>query len=307
MRSVVAALTLVISVHAGATGNSRQCGDEGVWLQILGAGGPELDDGHAGPGYLVWMDDRARLLVETGAGTAAGFDRSGAAFADLDAIAFTNLQAHHTSDLPAFIRGSEFSQRDRPLTLLGPDAASDSGHVDTQTFIERLIGPNGAYPALAGFLTYRSDGGYKITTRNVPSTGQRRWARFGTENIRLSSIPVHYGTVPAVAWRVEIGTHAIVFTGNFNNEKNVVPEFAGGADAIVFHHAIHQSSRGNLRDLYVTPRQMGAIAKQAGARMIVLGHRMNRTRGRETQSREAIEANYDGSIIFANDLECWGL
>ncbi len=34
---------------------------------------------------------------------------------------------------------------------------------------------------------------------------------------------------------------------------------------------------------------------------------MNRTRGRETQSREAIEKHYQGSVIFANDMECWGL
>jgi hypothetical protein len=41
--------------------------------------------------------------------------------------------------------------------------------------------------------------------------------------------------------------------------------------------------------------------------MLILGHRMNRTRGRETQTREAIEANYNGPIVFANELECWGL
>ena len=41
--------------------------------------------------------------------------------------------------------------------------------------------------------------------------------------------------------------------------------------------------------------------------MLILGHRMNRTRGRESQSREAIEAHYSGALIFADDLECWGL
>jgi hypothetical protein len=41
--------------------------------------------------------------------------------------------------------------------------------------------------------------------------------------------------------------------------------------------------------------------------MVILGHRMNRTRGRETLTTQAIEAHYQGSLIFANDLECWGL
>ena len=310
MRSIALAVITTVALAGApvfAADNSRQCGGEGVWLQILGAGGPELDDGNAGPSYLVWVDDHARLLVDVGPGAAAAFDRSGASFEDLEAIALTQLKADHTGDLPAFVQGSAFAERDRPLAILGPDANSDPLHLDTATFLDRLIGPQGAYPHLADFLTYKSPGGYKISARNVPSTGQRRWARFGSKHLRLASIPVHHGTVPAVAWRAEIGTHSIVFTGDFNNEKDVLSEFAKGADAIVFHHAIPQSTRGELRDLHLTPRQMGSIAAQTEARMIVLGHRMNRTRGRETQSREAIEENYDGSVIFANDLECWGL
>jgi hypothetical protein len=34
---------------------------------------------------------------------------------------------------------------------------------------------------------------------------------------------------------------------------------------------------------------------------------MSRTRGVESQSEIAIRKAYDGPLIFANDLECWGL
>ena len=34
---------------------------------------------------------------------------------------------------------------------------------------------------------------------------------------------------------------------------------------------------------------------------------MNRTKGRESQTREKIEESYGGYILFANDGECWGL
>jgi hypothetical protein len=40
---------------------------------------------------------------------------------------------------------------------------------------------------------------------------------------------------------------------------------------------------------------------------MILGHRSTRTRGRESISRNAMEDNYKGSILFANDGECWGL
>ena len=98
-----------------------------------------------------------------------------------------------------------------------------------------------------------------------------------------------------------------VFTGDFNNLKNVMPEFAKNADALVATHAIPENARGYQRELHALPSQLGRIAQQADARMLILSHRMNRTRGRESQSRERIEEHYGGHILFANDGECWGL
>lgn len=309
--ALVLALTVVTGavVTGAATGAQAQdapfCGDTGVWIQILGAGGPELDDGRAGPSYLVWIDNQARLLIDTGPGSAAHYDEAGANFNDLDAIALTHLHAAHTADLPAFIEGSIALGRERPLPIFGPSGSDDIP--DTETFISRLIGPMGAFPYLADFLTYKSSGGYKLTPRNVPATGRRRWARFGNEYFRLSAIPVQHGTVPAVAWRVEIGDQLIVFTGDFNNAKNVITEFADGADALVVSHAVPENARGEAKELFAIPSQIGRVADAAGVRMLVLGHRTNRTRGVESHSREAIESHYGGSLLFADDLECWGL
>lgn len=305
LRVSVGFLAAMHPAQARAVAEPPYCGTEGVWIQILGAGGPELDDGQAGSSYLVWLDNHARLLIDTAPGSSLRFDDADADFADLDAIAFTHLHADHAADFPAFVKGSYLVERDRPLTVLGPDAAND--YPSTTTFVERMIGKSGAFPYLADFLSDRAENGYRINARNVPSTGQRRWSRFGTERLRLAAIPVHHGPVPALAWRVEIGGHAIVFTGDFNNQKNVVARFAKNADALVVSHAIPETARGTARNLHATPSQLGRVAKEAGVRMLILGHRMNRTRGRESQSREAIEKAYSGPLIFANDLECWGL
>ena len=118
---------------------------------------------------------------------------------------------------------------------------------------------------------------------------------------------MHHGSVPTLAWRVETQGLSVVFAGDFSNRKNVMAEFAADADALVVSHAEPEHARGEARDRHVTPSQIGRIAEQAAARMVILGHRMNRTRGRESQSREAIEAHYSGALIFADDLECWGL
>lgn len=304
MRNWTFFAALLLCAPSAFASEAPYCGDEGVWIQILGAGGPELHDGDAGPSYLLWIDNQARLLIDAGPGASVRFDEAGAAFEDLDAIAFSQLSANHAADFPAFLDGSRFHSRTRSLPVLGPEGGSSIG---LSTFVERLIGPDGAYPELADFLTVQSRGGYRLSVRGVPATGRRRWARFGNEDLQLAAIPVHHGDVPALAWRVEAQGFSAVFAGDFSNRKNVIAEFAADADALVVSHAEPEHARGEARDRHVTPGQIGRIAEQAAARMLILSHRMNRTRGRESQSREAIEANYGGALIFADDLECWGL
>ena len=303
----VRVLLLGVVSALGATAWAQDvpyCGDEGVWFQILGSGGPGITDQRSAASYLVWIGENARLLVDPGPGTALRFDEGGAAFEDLDAVVFTRLAAQTTSDLPALLEGSIDGDRKRLLPVFGPAAAD----ADSATaLLGRMIGEDGLYPALADFLTFRSRGGYKVSVRDVPATGNRRWAQYGTANLSLAAIPVHHGTAPALAWRVQIGDSAIVFAGSFSNQKNVVAKFAEDADALVVHHAIPEDARGAVRERHAIPSQLGRVAAQAKARMLVLGHRTMRTMGRESASRAAIEAHYDGPLIFANELECWGL
>ncbi len=298
-------LTLLL-IAAGNLRADQACGDTGVWVQILGAGGPEIDDGAGGASYVIWLDNKARAIIDTGPGSSVAFDQSGAKFEDLEVMAFTHLHADHSVDFPAFIQGSSFLERKEPLIVLGPDS-NNPDYPDTETFVQRLIGPQGAYAYLKDFLTSKSSGGYRVRVRNVPSSGKKRWAQFGSEHLSLAAIPVYHGGVPALAWRVDINDQSIVITGDFNNQKNVIPEFAKDTDMLIATHAIPENARGNLRELYALPSQLGRIAKQANATTLVLSHRMNRTRGKESLTRQKIEENYDGYVLFANDGECWGL
>lgn len=281
------------------------CGEEGVWIQTLGSGGEELNDQRSAASYLVWLDTRAVLLVDPGPGSSLRFDEAGADFTDLDAIVFTNLLAQRTADFPGFVAGSRNADRVRPLAVLGPDG--NDTYPSTQEFIERLIGPGGAYAHLAGYLSFSSPGGYKINIREVPATGQRRWAAFGTKDVRLSAVPVHHGDVPSLAWRAEIAGQSVVFTGNFNNRNDIVARFAKDADALVTHLAIPEFARGAVRERFVRPSQIGRIAQRANVRTVFLGHRTTRTLGRESASRAALTEHYAGPLVFANELECWGL
>lgn len=48
---------------------------EGVAVQVLGSGGPEIGDKRASSAYLVWQNGRARALIDMGAGAALRFGR----------------------------------------------------------------------------------------------------------------------------------------------------------------------------------------------------------------------------------------
>lgn len=285
---------------------AQVCGETGVWVQILGAGGAEINDGAAGSSYVIWLDNKARAIIDTGPGSSVAFDQSGAQFEDIEVMAFTHLHADHSADFAAFVEGSASLTRTAPLIVLGPDSAVP-GIPDMSTFVDRFIGAEGVYPHLQDFLTHKSSGGYRIRVRNVPSSGVKRWAQFGSEHLRLAAIPVYHDGVPALAWRVEVGDKSVVITGDFNNQKNVMPKFAKNADMLIATHAIPENARGNQKERYALPSQLGRIAKQADARILVLSHRMNRTRGKESLSRQAIEEHYQGYVLFANDGECWGL
>ena len=279
------------------------CGDDGVWLQILGSGGVEINDDRATASYLVWLDGRARLLVDASSGTALRFGESGAEFRDLDAIVLTKLRASTTADFASLLEGADAAGRKRLLPVFGPA----DGAVTTTGFADRLLGADGLYPYLAHYLGSSSRDGFVLAVRDVPAAGRRRWSGYGTDHIALSSVPVHHGGMPALAWRVRIGGQTLVFAGGFSNRNDLVAGFAEAADVLVVDHAVQEDIRGDLRSYYVRPSQIGRIASRAEARMVVLGHRAWRTRGRESTSRAAIEEHYDGHLILAAEMECWGL
>ena len=300
-------ISMLLSLSAiTARAGSEFCGEKGVWIEILGAGSGEITDGQGSSSYLVWQDDVARLLVDIGSGSKSAFERSGADFTQIEVIALSQLRADHSADLAGYISGSEGEDRELPLLILGP-ASNNPAYPSTTEFVDRLIGPNGVYSYLAHTLTSASKFGYKVRATNVPATGTRRWSRYKSDILSLASIPVNHGDVPTLAWRVEIGGQTIVFAGDFNNDKNSVATFAKDVDALVASHAIPEVSRGALREEFALPSELGKVAAQANARMLILGHRNTRTRGRESISREAMEVSYDGPILFANDNECWGL
>jgi ribonuclease BN (tRNA processing enzyme) len=297
--ALLCASSLAPAVVAAAAGCSRH----GVQVQILGSGGPELEDKRASSSYLVWQDGRPRILIDSGGGSALRFGQAGAHVAQLDAVLFTHLHIDHSADFPALIKSSYFEERKLPLPVYGPPG--NENFPSTTEFVAGLFdGKRGLYRYLADFLTGK-EGGYLLQAHDVALTAREIRTVVSTGDLSLDATQVIHGTVPAIAWRVSMGGTIIVFSGDTNGDNGNLERLAKGADLFVAHNAIPEGETDAARQLHMPPSVIGRIAKTAGVGRVVLSHRMLRTLGRESETRSVIASVYPGPVVFAEDLDCF--
>jgi ribonuclease BN (tRNA processing enzyme) len=300
-RAVVA--LLCASSLAPAAAAAGTCSGRGVEVQVLGSGGPELEDMRASSSYLVWQDGRPRILVDSGGGSALRFGQAGAHVAQLDAVLFTHLHIDHSADFPALIKSSYFEERKLPLPIYGPPG--NGTFPSTTEFVADLFDhKRGAYRYLADFLTGK-DGGYALQAHDVHLTAREIRTVLSARDLALVATQVIHGGVPAIAWRVNISGATIVFSGDTNGDNGNLERLAMGADLFVAHNAVPEGETGAARQLHMPPSVIGRIAKSAGVGRVVLSHRMLRTLGRESETRSVIARVYSGPVTFAEDLDCF--
>jgi ribonuclease BN (tRNA processing enzyme) len=282
---------------------AQTCGTAApVQIQVLGSGGPELHDRRAASGYLVWIEGKARVLVDIGGGAALRFAESGATVSDLDVILLTRLHAGHSADLPALLEASLFEKRGRPLPILGP--GGNRFLPSTVTFVRTLFdGTRGAYRHLGDFLNPMTRNGYKLQPRDVrpspdklkpgPKPDGETAYPFTNERLRAGAVPMIQGNIPTLVWRIDAGGKSLVFVGDAEARGEPLARLARGADLLVTHHATPEGA-GDI----------GHLAQQAQVKQLLLSQRTRNTLGKEETILAAVRQRYAGPASFANDLDC---
>jgi ribonuclease BN (tRNA processing enzyme) len=298
-KSVPAFLMLALMT----SGARAACPDHRVQLQVLGSGGPELNDGRASSSYLIWADGRARVLVDTGGGSSANFEKSGAKIEDLQAVLFTHFHVDHSGDFAAYVKASFFTERKQDLPVFGPDG--NARMPSTSRFLTTLIGADGAFRYLSSYVERDEPGDFKLVPHNVSLDAGQAEVFDLNPGLKVSAMPVHHGPIAAIAWRVDINGCSISFSGDMNNQTDNLSILAKGSQLLVAHNAIPEDAGGVARQLHMPPSEIGKIARRAGVEKLLLSHRMNRTLGnvRELETRAEISKQYSGPIIFADDLD----
>ena len=286
-----------------ATGNAfaATCSENaGVTLQVLGSGGPIADDGRASTGYLLWIDGKARVLIDAGGGTFLRFGEAGAKFEDLDFVGLSHLHTDHSADFPALLKSGNFSPRTRALPIAGPDG--DGAFPGLKQFLKAMFGRDqGAYAYLASFLD-GTNNKPMLTPREVPA-GEATPV-YTSESLSIDALQVPHGIVPAVAFRVKVGDSTWVFASDQNGSDPAFTEFATGATVLVMHLVIPEGAEGVVRKLHAPPSVVGDIAAKAAPGKLVLSHFMARSLQSLDDSVGIVRERYKGEVVLAEDLAC---
>jgi ribonuclease BN (tRNA processing enzyme) len=283
----------------------QACTGHGIELQVLGSGGPEMQDKRASSSYLIWRDGKARVLIDAGGGAALRFGEAGATMSDLDLVLFTHFHADHSADFPALVKSSYFEERKRALPVFGPPGSEF--FPSANEFVQALFDKkSGAYRYLSEFLK-GGDGAYKLQTQTVSLAPAEVKQVFAAGGITATATPVIHGAVPALAWRVDLDGARIAFSGDSNGNNGNLEHLAENADIFVAHNAVPEGVTGVERALHMPPSVIGNVAAKAKVKSLVLSHRMLRTLGKEEQTRLEIEKGYQGQLVFAEDLDCFAV
>jgi ribonuclease BN (tRNA processing enzyme) len=306
MRSRSRVHALVISAVlavCGASAGAQSCGSTGLAVQVLGSGGPEMQDKRASTSYLIWVHGRARVMLDAGGGSALRFGESGAQMSQVDVFLFSHFHVDHSGDFPALIFSSWFEDRKRPLPVFGP--LGNEYMPSTTEFVHDLFSePHGAWRYLSDLVEPGAEGSYTLQPHNVDA-GPLPVLAFHNSDMAVYAVRVVHGAFPALAWRVEIGGKRIVFSGDTNGEGQGLTQLATDADLFVAHNAVPEGATGVERRLHMPPSVIGVIAANAHVKQLVLSHRMLRTLGNEQETQAEIRRRYSGPIQFANDLDCF--
>ncbi|MGC1784588.1 MAG: MBL fold metallo-hydrolase [Acidobacteriaceae bacterium] len=293
----------LLSLAEPSPATTYSCGSTGLAVQVLGSGGPELQDKRASTSYLIWENGRARVIVDAGGGSALRFGESGAKMSQADVFLFSHFHVDHSGDFPALVFSSWFGDRTRPLPVFGP--SGNEIMPSTTEFVHDLFSePHGAWRYLSEMVEPNPEGTYELQPHNVAHSSTPVLV-FRNTDLAAYAVSVVHGPFPALAWRVEIGGKRIVFSGDTNGEGEGLTELASNADVFVAHNAVPESATGLERRLHMPPSVIGTIAANAHVKQLVLSHRMLRTLGKENETQAEIRRRFSGPVIFANDLDCF--
>lgn len=279
--------------------SAQSCVGEPVAVQILGSGGPLINPSRASSSYLLWIDNRAKVLVDMGGGAYLRFAEAQAKLSDLALLAVSHLDPDHIAGLPALLWLSNRS-RTEPLPTVGP--LGNEVAPSYSTFLYRLFDEkDGAFQtmgsALDGKKSYAQQS-VRLAISDVDATKREPTTVYDHSGITVTALGIPHGEVPTLAYRVQTHGMSIVFSSDQTGTDPEFVKFARGADALIMHLTIDV---GVKNPVHAAPDVVGRIAHEAGVGRLIVSHigpvDLN-------TAIPELKKFYTGPLTIGADLQC---
>ncbi len=310
-------------------------------VMVLGSGGPvAVTPGRASAGYLIFVDGKPRILMDVGGGTYQRLAQSGVNIRDLDIVLLTHLHIDHTGDLSAAIKTIYFHSvmarsmnpaiagRTLPVNIYGPASTSFPNargskfpngvlqYPSTKDYADQhySVVKGGVERYLNAFAPAISQGASKFAyTANDLSSNWMMAGNIETvyekDGLKITSIAVNHGPVPAVAFRIDYKGQSIVYSGDTSSKTNNMVALSQDADLLIYDTAITKDLPLNplFHFLHTEPARIGEVASAANVKTLVLSHITPVIDARIKEVKQTIRSIYHGEIKVAKDLKVYNL
>lgn len=263
-------LALLLIPLNDSSASAQSCAGNPVAVQVLGSGGPILDPSRASSSYLLWVGNRAKVLVDMGGGAYFRFAQAQAKLSDLSLLAVSHLDPDHIAGLPAILWLSNRS-RTEPLPTVGP--SGNNLAPDYSTFLYRLFDEkNGAFQTmgstLGGTQPYAAQG-VRLDVSVVDATKGEPSTVYDRAGMTVTALGIPHGDLPTLAYRVQTEGKSVVFSSDQTGTNPEFVKFAKGANVLIMHLTI---GAGAKNPVHAAPDVVGRIAQEAKVGRLIVSH-----------------------------------
>ena len=257
-------ICLFVLVALSSNASAQSCTGTPLAVQVLGSGGPQIKPDRASSSYLLWVDDKAKVLIDMGGGAFFRFGQAQAKFTDLAMMGVSHLHPDHISDLPALLWGGRMVRKE-PLPIVGP--SGNDAAPPFPTFLSRLFDDkSGAFEVLGSTLGAQD---FHLAVSTVDATKGEPSTVFDRDGLVVTALGIPHGPMPTLAYRVETGGMSVVFSTDQTGTNPKFVSFAKGANVLIMHLAI---AAGATSPLHAAPAVVGRIAQEAGVGRLIVSH-----------------------------------
>lgn len=293
LSGITATALMLLCVRAAAAAG---CGAEGVSVQVLGV--TQAVRQLPSRAYLLWLDGRARALVDVGTGSAINFTGSGARAADLDAVLLRRLDLLHAGDLPTLVQLLLAEGRARALPIYGPDRSREMS--STVIFVRTLFDPKrGVYRYLGELLSPLGRNPYKLQPYDVETKAPP--LRLG--EMRLRAIELTVDPVRTLAWRIELAGKTLVVGSDEAAASAGLERLATAADLLL----IDLNGTASRNATASAARALARLAQRAKVKQLAFAGAGLNAAEQERALRAAADKAHPGALLLPEPLGCLSL